>query len=169
MWGGFHIYLFDREKVCGRMHRGEAEREGERESQAGSTLSVPSLMQGSMRGSISQTPEITTWAEIQSRMFNRLSHPGAPSLRPMYFHKNLILCYQFARLQTTLKTRKKISQSDYYNCLPLTCISFLMYVIAVHERCTQKTKQTTVKVTSTLTGTGNHMLPPPSNTVVTHS
>ena len=47
---------------------GGAERKGERESQAHSALLGFSLM----------NREIMTWAEIESQMFNRLSHAGTP-------------------------------------------------------------------------------------------
>ena len=48
-----------------------AEREDERESQAGSALSAWSLMRGL------NPHEIMTSAEIKSQLLNRLSHPGA--------------------------------------------------------------------------------------------
>ena len=48
-----------------------AEREDERESQAGSARSAWSLMRGS------NPREIMTWAEIKSQLLNRLSHAGA--------------------------------------------------------------------------------------------
>ena len=48
------------------MSRGEAEREGERESQAGSPLSEQRLMPGS---------NSQTWT------LNQLSHPGVPKLQ----------------------------------------------------------------------------------------
>ena len=53
------IYVFwERER--GSTSRGRTEREGEREYQAGSALSV--------------NPEIMTWAEIKSQTLNQLSH-----------------------------------------------------------------------------------------------
>ena len=48
--------------------------ERETPKQAGSTLSA----QSPMWGSDSQNCEIMAWAEIKSRIPNRLSHPGAP-------------------------------------------------------------------------------------------
>ena len=64
-------------RMCVRTHisRGGAEREGERESQAASALSVQSLIWGWN----SQTSWIMTCAEIKSQTLNRLSHPGCPS------------------------------------------------------------------------------------------
>ena len=55
------------------MSRGGAEREGEKEFQAGSTLST-----GSQLGAWSHGHEIVTWAEIKSLMLNGLSPPGDP-------------------------------------------------------------------------------------------
>ena len=58
------------------MSGGEADREGERESQAGS---VPMSTEPDMGvGPINH--EIMTWAEIQSQMLNQLSHPGSTSM-----------------------------------------------------------------------------------------
>ena len=67
----FIYFEGERECVCVSEQEG-AEREGERESQSGSTLSV-------------QSPElpnsaIVTWADIKSQMLNRLSHPGTPMI-----------------------------------------------------------------------------------------
>ena len=64
---------------CERESHGGAEREGERESQAGSTLSV----QSPTWGSSSQNYEIMTWTEIKSWSLNWLRHPGTP---PSLFH-----------------------------------------------------------------------------------
>ena len=63
------IYSFwerERKRVSGV---GE-EREGERESQGGSTEPDAGLNP--------MNQEITTWAEIKSQTLNRMSHPGAP-------------------------------------------------------------------------------------------
>ena len=60
----------DRDSTSG----GEAERKGYRESQASSTLSAQSLMQGSN----SQNCEILTWVKTKSQMLNWLSHQSAP-------------------------------------------------------------------------------------------
>ena len=55
---------------------GGAERDGERESQEGSTLSVQSLTTG-----LELTNHgIITWAKIKSRTPNQLSHPGTPKI-----------------------------------------------------------------------------------------
>ena len=51
-----------------------AEREGGIASEAGSMLSA----QSPMRALDPMICEIMTWAETKSRMFNWLSHPGAP-------------------------------------------------------------------------------------------
>ena len=56
----FSLFIyFERERTCG----GEDQREGERESQAGCTLSAQSPMQGLNPHS----HEIMTWAEIESQ------------------------------------------------------------------------------------------------------
>ena len=55
------------------MGGGGAEREGERESQAGSML----LAQSDERLELTNS-EIVTWAKIKSQTLNQLSHPGAP-------------------------------------------------------------------------------------------
>ena len=52
---------------------GGAEREGESESQAGSTLSTQSLMWGLNTQTLRSLPE----PETKSQMLNGLSHPGA--------------------------------------------------------------------------------------------
>ena len=72
---GSPIY-FERARAWahGSMRAGEGQREGERESQAGSTLSAePEARLNPMTDC-----EIMTWAEIKSQILNRLSHPGAP-------------------------------------------------------------------------------------------
>ena len=53
---------------------GKGQREGDTESQAGSTLS----MQSPTWDSNSQNHEIVTWAKTKSQMLNWLNHPGAP-------------------------------------------------------------------------------------------
>ena len=58
----FILFIFERECVS----REGAERERERESEAGSVLSAQSLIWGWN----SQTVEIMTWDEIKSRMLN---------------------------------------------------------------------------------------------------
>ena len=68
----FLKFIFERDRDS--MRGGGAEREGKRESQAGSTL----LAESPVQGSNSQNREITSWAETKSQMLNRLSHPGAP-------------------------------------------------------------------------------------------
>ena len=57
-----------------REQRRGRDREGKRESQAGSVLSVHSQI----RGLNSRTDEVMTRAETKSQTLNRLSHPGAP-------------------------------------------------------------------------------------------
>ena len=64
----FNVYLFLREKA--QVGVGQREREGDRESKAGSTLSVQSPMRGS-------NPWIWDHNLSQSRTLNRLSHSGA--------------------------------------------------------------------------------------------
>ena len=56
------------------MSKGEAERQGRKEFQAGSALSVWSPVQGS----ISSTARSRPLAETKSQTLNQLSHPGAP-------------------------------------------------------------------------------------------
>ena len=69
-----NVYLFwgggERERVS----REGAEREGKKESEAGSTLPV----QRPNEGLEPTNREIVTWAEIKGGMLNQLSHPGAP-------------------------------------------------------------------------------------------
>ena len=55
------------------MGGGEAESEGDRDSQAGSTLSPEPDVELDPTNC-----EILTWAEIKIWMLNQLSHPGAP-------------------------------------------------------------------------------------------
>ena len=66
------IHFWERESQS--MSQGGAEREGERESQAGSALSAQSLMQGLN----SQSHEIVAWTKIKSHVLMQLSHPCAP-------------------------------------------------------------------------------------------
>ena len=70
----FTVYLFwERERESVHVRGGGAEREGEREFQAGSTLSaVPSP------GLDLTNDEIITRAEIKSQSLNQLSHAGTP-------------------------------------------------------------------------------------------
>ena len=71
------IYLFwEREHEPGE---GEREREGERESQAVSTELDEGLDLTNC--------EIMTWAEIENRVLNQLSHPGTPSECFLKFHR----------------------------------------------------------------------------------
>ena len=65
------IYLFWK-RMCTSTSRGEADREGENPKQ---TLCY---QHRAWCGAQSPDHEIMTWAEIKSRMLNRLSHPGAP-------------------------------------------------------------------------------------------
>ena len=65
---------FERDKDS--MSRGQAEREGDRESQAGTALSA----QSPMWGSNPWNHEFMTWAETKSQTLNQLSHRGAPNL-----------------------------------------------------------------------------------------
>ena len=60
------------------------EREGETDSQAGSTLSAQSPTQELDL----MNREITTWAEIKSGMLNQLSHTGTPL--SLYFKNNFL-------------------------------------------------------------------------------
>ena len=69
--GGHHVWLFilrDRDS----MSKTGAEREGERESQAGSALPG----QNPTRGRKPWSYEIMTWAKTKSQALNQLSHPG---------------------------------------------------------------------------------------------
>ena len=69
-----HLYLFwERKSVYAC--EGGAYREGERESQAGSPLSVQSD-----EGLSPMNHEIMTWPKIKNPVLNRLSHPGAPKI-----------------------------------------------------------------------------------------
>ena len=56
--------------------KGERQREGETESQAGSAPSTQSLAWDLN----SQTVEIMTWAKTKIQMPNQLSHPGVPKI-----------------------------------------------------------------------------------------
>ena len=67
------IYLFIlRESVSSR----GPDREGERESQGGSTLSVQSLMWGSISQTMRSWPR-SPWSQAKIK-FNQLSHPSSP-------------------------------------------------------------------------------------------
>ena len=81
----FLSFFIPRESAC----KGGGDRE--RESQAGSALTVRSPT----RGWNSQTREIVTRAEITSRMLNRLSHPGTliVSTVSYWFHVQQYLWY----------------------------------------------------------------------------
>ena len=57
------------------------EREGDRESQAGSCTVSTELYVGLEL----MNREIMTWVEIKSRMLNQLSHPHAPSMAVVYY------------------------------------------------------------------------------------
>ena len=74
----------ERARGLTRVGEGQREREGDRESQAGSVLSA---------GVDPMNREVMTWAEIESRMLNRLSHPGAPKMpfSPMQRSLDVIL------------------------------------------------------------------------------
>ena len=71
------MFIWERERERKRedISRGGAEREGERESQGGSTVSAKPDV-----GLNSTNNEIMTWDEIKSQMPNQLSHPGAPKI-----------------------------------------------------------------------------------------
>ena len=74
----FNVYLFiliERERE--RMSRGGAERQGEKEFQAGSTL--PASTEPEVGLELTDH-EIMTWAKIKSRTLNQLSHPGARTI-----------------------------------------------------------------------------------------
>ena len=53
----------------------EGQRQRQRESQGGSTLSVDPDMGLNLTAA---DWEIMTWADIKSQMLNKLNHPGAP-------------------------------------------------------------------------------------------
>ena len=61
----FNVYFWENEQV------GKGQREGDRESEAGSVLTAESLMQGSNSWTV-------TYDLRRSWMLNWLSHPGAP-------------------------------------------------------------------------------------------
>ena len=69
------IFFNLRERERAWMSRGEGQRDRERESQAGSTLSEEPDM-----GLNPMTLEIMTWAKIKSQTLNRLGHPRIPPL-----------------------------------------------------------------------------------------
>ena len=78
------IYLFwerERERKRKSASRGGAERAGERESQAGSTLSA----QSPMRGLIPQFHKITTWTEESDTQLIE------PPRQPIYQKCNLLI------------------------------------------------------------------------------
>ena len=66
------LIYFERQRHRQSTSRGGAEREGDRESQAGSEPSAQSLMWGSNSGTVGSWPQ-----QKPSRMLHRLSHPGA--------------------------------------------------------------------------------------------
>ena len=91
----FKVYLFilrerKRENKWGRGR----ERRKERESQAGSILSVQSL------GLDLTNREIMTWAEIKSRSLNQLSHPDRLPRSPiLHLYNQCLLKSMFVLLQ----------------------------------------------------------------------
>ena len=68
------MFIFERAHTC-TVACTEGQRERERESQAGSELSVQSPMWDL------NPQKIKTWTKIKSQTFKRLSHPGTPRVR----------------------------------------------------------------------------------------
>ena len=82
------MYFWEREKA--RVQERQTERDSE--SQAGSVYSAEPNT-----GLNPMNHEITTWAEIKSRMLNLLSHPGVPAKEPSC-HSILLRIYGWPNL-----------------------------------------------------------------------
>ena len=113
------------------MRDGGSDEEGERECQADSLLRVEP------EAGLDHNPEIVTWAEIKSGMFNQLNHPGAlqkPKILTTKLHYLVIaIVLNMLMFIATSLSQQLLPDPSCLHC----CSSFLIILLGSNLDCFQ--------------------------------